>query len=408
MKKKIIIGLIIVIVLISITFLVIYLNNRIVDDNSGFTLKDDLTAEVYSEVKPSDFINKIDGKIISEDDIKTKKLGKTEISFIYLNSDDKKRRGTFEVSVVDTEKPLVWLNSSYKTLLGSDIDLEGTIMCVDNYDSNPSCQILGDYDINTEGTYPLNFVAEDSSGNVFSKDFNLVVYTEDESSTTNSSVSSDEPKPVTNFSDVLENYKNDETEVGIDVSRYQGDVDFAKVKEAGATFVMIRAGYQNGTGGDYVLDPYFESNIKSALNNKLKVGVYFYSYADSKSEAKKQAKWVIKQIKKYDISLPVVFDFESFKAFNEMDLSIFGLNEIADTFINTVEDAGYNGVLYGSKNYLKSIWKYHTKSVWLAHYTSQTDYDGEYFMWQMCDDGVIDGINGYVDIDILYKNSRKD
>ena len=316
MKKKIIIGLIIVIVLISITVLVIYLNNRIVDDNSGFTLKDDLTAEVYSEVKPSDFINKIDGKIISEDDIKTKKLGKTEVSFIYLNSDDKKRRGTFEVSVVDTEKPLVWLNSSYRTLLGSDIDLEGTIMCVDNYDSNPSCQILGDYDINTEGTYPLNFVAEDSSGNVFSKDFNLVVYTEDESSTTNSSVSSDEPKQVTNFSDVLENYKNDETEVGIDVSRYQGDVDFAKVKEAGATFVMIRAGYQNGTGGDYVLDPYFESNIKIALNNKLKVGVYFYSYADSKSEAKKQAKWVIKQIKKYDISLPVVFDFESFKSFN--------------------------------------------------------------------------------------------
>ena len=103
-----------------------------------------------------------------------------------------------------------------------------------------------------------------------------------------------------------------------------------------------------------------------------------------------------------------MFDFESFKSFNEMDLSIFGLNEIADTFINTVEDAGYNGVLYGSKNYLKSIWKYHTKSVWLAHYTSQTDYDGEYFMWQMCDDGVIDGINGYVDIDILYKNSRKD
>ena len=286
MKKKIIIGLIIVIVLISITFLVIYLNNRIVDDNSGFTLKDDLTAEVYSEVKPSDFINKIKGKIISEDDIKTKKLGKTEVSFIYLNSDDKKRRGTFEVSVVDTEKPLVWLNSSYRTLLGSDIDLEGTIMCVDNYDNNPSCQVLGDYDINTEGTYPLTFVAEDSSGNVFSKNFNLVVYTEDESSTTNSSVSSDEPKQVTNFSDVLANYKNDETEVGIDVSRYQGDVDFAKVKEAGATFVMIRAGYQNGTGGDYVLDPYFESNIKSALNNKLKVGVYFYSYADSKQEAK--------------------------------------------------------------------------------------------------------------------------
>lgn len=409
MKKKILFGVLIVILLIIIIMVIIYLNNRIVDDNSGFVLKKDLTAEVYSKVDLEDYIKKIDGKIISKDKINTKKVGKKNVSFIYLNADDKKRRGTFEVSVVDTEKPLVWLSSSYRTPLGENIDLENDVMCVDNYDNNPSCRVKGDYDINTEGSYPLTFVAKDSSGNVYSQSFNLTVYNPDNISSEKQDVCSqtEEEIPVTNFSDVLNNYKAENTEVGIDVSKYQGDIDFTKVKNAGATFVMIRVGTQNGVGGDYQIDPYFEGNIKGALENGLKVGVYFYSYADSNEEARKQARWVIKQIKDYDVSLPVVFDFESFKSFNEMELSIFGLNEIADTFIKTIDDAGYNGVLYGSKSYLNSIWKYHTAPVWLAHYTDETDYTGDYFIWQMCDDGVIDGIDGYVDIDVLYKNKMK-
>ena len=166
---------------------------------------------------------------------------------------------------------------------------------------------------------------------------------------------------------------------------------------------MIRVGSQNGVKGDYVLDPYFKQNIENALKNDLKVGIYFYSYADSEKEATKQANWVIKQIKEYDIDLPVVFDFESFDILNDMELSIYGLNEIAHSFIDTLEEKGYNGMLYGSKNYLISLWKYHTNPVWLAHYTDNTNYEGKYFMWQMCNDGKIDGIEGYVDIDILYK-----
>ena len=410
-KKKVIIEIIVFLIIALIIVFVIYLNVRIVDDNSGFTLKDDLTAEVYSDVKVKDYIDTIQGDILSFDSIDTEKLGKQEISFIYLNSDDKKRRGTFEVEVVDTEEPLVWVSSSYSTPIGEPIDFEKTVICVDNYDNKPSCQIEGEYDVNTPGTYNLTFVAEDSSKNTFSRDFSLVVYqetVEDDNSKTPASEESGAEVPVTNFSDVLANYKTSDNEIGIDVSRYQGDVDFKKVKDAGASFVMIRVGYQVGTGGEYELDPYFKDNIKKALGNDLKVGVYFYSYADSEKEAKKQAKWVIKQIKDYDISLPVVFDFESFNAFNEMELSIFGLNEVADSFIKTLDKAGYDGMLYGSKNYLNAIWKYHEEPVWLAHYTDNTDYDGEYMMWQMCDDGVIDGIDGYVDIDILYKNSSSE
>lgn len=403
-KKKVIIFIIILLIIIATIGLIIYLNNRIVDDNSGFTLKRGLKTEVYTKANIEDYIETIEGKIIEEPKINNKKIGKQKLEFIYLNKDNKKRRGTFEIEIVDTEKPLVWLSNNYNTKVGTDIDLQNKIMCVDNYDNKPSCEINGEYDINTPGTYPLEYIAKDNSGNTFQKEFTLTVYepvtTENNTPTTPTEPS--EPE-YTDFTEILNNYKNDDNEIGIDVSKWQGDIDFSKVKNAGASFVMIRVGSQSGTGGEYVLDPTFKQNIENALKNDLKVGVYFYSYADSKKEAQKQANWVIKQIKNYEISLPVVFDFESFDSFNQMELSIFGLNEVANSFIETINDAGYEGVLYGSKNYLNAIWKYHTAPVWLAHYTDQTNYDGEYFMWQMCDDGKIDGIDGYVDIDILYK-----
>lgn len=403
-KKKLIIFIIILLIIIATIGLIIYLNNRIVDDNSGFTLKRGLKTEVYTKANIEDYIETIEGKIIEEPKINNKKIGKQKLEFIYLNKDNKKRRGTFEIEIVDTEKPLVWLSSNYNTKVGTDIDLQNKIMCVDNYDNKPSCEINGEYDINTPGTYPLEYIAKDNSGNTFQKEFTLTVYepVTTENNTTSTPTEPSEPE-YTDFTEILNNYKNDDNEIGIDVSKWQGDIDFTKVKNAGASFVMIRVGSQSGTGGDYVLDPTFKQNIENALKNDLKVGVYFYSYADSKKEAQKQANWVIKQIKNYEISLPVVFDFESFDAFNQMELSIFGLNEVANSFIKTIDNAGYEGVLYGSKNYLNAIWKYHTAPVWLAHYTDQTNYDGEYFMWQMCDDGKIDGIDGYVDIDILHK-----
>ena len=407
-KKKVIIFIIILLIIIAIVGLIIYLNNRIIDDNSGFTLKSNLKTEVYTKANFEDYIDTIQGKIIEKPTIDNKKVGKQELEFIYLNKDNKKRRGTFEIEIVDTEEPLVWLSSNYNIKVGTDIDLQNEIMCVDNYDSNPSCKIEGTYDINTPGTYPLEFIAKDSSGNTFQKEFTLTVY---EPITTENNISATPIEPsepeYTDFTEVLNNYKNNDNEIGIDVSKWQGDIDFTKVKNAGASFVMIRVGSQSGTDGEYILDQAFKQNIENALKNDLKVGVYFYSYADSEKEAKKQANWVIKQIKDYEISLPIVFDFESFDAFNQMELSIFGLNEVANSFIKTIDDAGYEGVLYGSKNYLNAIWKYHTDPVWLAHYTDQTNYEGEYFMWQMCDDGKIDGIDGYVDIDILYKSSSE-
>ena len=376
-------------------------------DNTGYTLIENLKVPVYSKVKVKDLIASIDGKVITNKTLNTEKLGKQEVSFVYKNKNDKEKRGVFTIDVVDEEKPLVWLSGSYSARVGSDLNLEDEIFCADNYDSNPTCKIEGTYDLNTAGTYNLTYVATDSNKNEERINFTLNVYEPAPATTTQTPAPAEEREEVvTAFNDVVATHKDENTEIGIDVSKWQGDIDFKKVKDAGATFVMIRVGSQQGVEGEYILDPYFKQNIENALANDLKVGVYFYSYANSKKEAVKQADWVLDQIKDYEITLPIAFDWECYNSFNQMELSLFGLNEVAESFLEKVEDKGYDGMLYGSKNYLNSIWKYHDYDVWLAHYTDQTDYDSHYVMWQLCQDGRIDGINTAVDINVLYKNEK--
>ena len=377
-------------------------------DNTGYTLIENLKVPVYSKLKVKDLIASIDGKVITNKTLNTEELGKQEVSFVYKDKNNKEKRGVFTIDVVDEEKPLVWLSGSYSARVGSDLNLEDEIFCADNYDSNPTCKIEGTYDLNTAGTYNLTYVATDSNKNEERINFTLNVYEPAPATTTQTPDAAEQREEVvTAFNDVVATHKDENTEIGIDVSKWQGDIDFKKVKDAGATFVMIRVGSQQGVDGEYILDPYFKQNIENALANDLKVGVYFYSYANSKKEARKQATWVLDQIKDYEITLPIAFDWECYNSFNQMELSLFGLNEVAESFLEKVEDKGYDGMLYGSKNYLNSIWKYHDYDVWLAHYTDQTDYDSHYIMWQLCQDGRIDGINTAVDINVLYKNDTK-
>ena len=377
-------------------------------DNSGYTLIENLKIPVYSDIKVKDLISSVEGKVITNKTINTEKLGEQEVSFVYTNKDNKERTGIFNIEVVDEEEPLIWLSGSYSARVGSNLNLEDEILCADNYDNKPNCRIEGDYDLNTAGTYNLTYVATDSSNNEERVNFTLNVYDPAPVTEVEEKVVEEEPEEpvVTAFNDVVEAHKDENTEIGIDVSRWQEEIDFKKVKDAGATFVMIRVGAQQGVEGEYTLDPYFKQNIENALANDLKVGVYFYSYADSAEEAKKQADWVLKQIKDYKLTLPVAFDWECYNNFNQMELSLFGLNEVAETFLERVEEEGYDGMLYGSKNYLDSIWKYHDYDVWLAHYTDETDYDSHYVMWQLCQDGQIDGINTAVDINVLYKHNE--
>ena len=353
-------------------------------------------TEVYSKMKVSDVVQIEDGTL--EDQwIDTSQLGENKVSFTYHNNQGKKKKSEFPLLIVDTTPPLIWISGSYTVIRGNQKKLEDNVLCGDNYDSNPVCKIEGEYSFDQIGEYPLTYVATDQSGNETREDFTLKVIEK---------VGSSSSSPKISLEEVKNQYHSSNVSIGIDVSKWQESIDWKKVKESGIEFAMIRLGTQIGPKEDSRLDAYFLENIKGAKEAGVKVGVYYYSYASSKKEARNQAKWVVEQLEDYELDLPVVFDWECYSLFNSMGISLHELNEIANTFLNMVEKYGYQPMMYGSKNYLEKIWTglnsdYET---WLAHYTKETDYQGDYKIWQFTSNGSVPGISTAVDLDLLYLN----
>lgn len=400
-KHKLCIIVITLLCSIAIIMFLIWLYHylRIKNARIEVVLKNNLTAEFTEEKKASDFIESINGNIIDDYVINTTSLGKKEIKFQFKNDQNIIVPYEYEIEVIDTVQPVVWLSNVYQVTKGSNINLTDKILCGDNQDNKPKCTVEGNYDLNTVGDYPLLFKAEDKSGNITEKQFILRVI---EPSNTNAPRTTAEPT-YTDFNQSKNQYKTDKTQIGIDVSGWQGEIDFEKIKNAGVEFIMIRVGGTRGTNGEYFVDKYFKRNIEEANKYGIKAGIYFYSYANSKESAMKDAKWVIKQIKDYDIDLPIAFDWEEWAYFNDYNLSFFGLTSMAESFLETIEDAGYEGMLYSSKSYLENIWLPTKYDIWLAHYTTQTNYQGKYKLWQLCENGKIDGIDGVVDINVMYE-----
>ncbi len=399
MKNKkliLIISIVVGIILFSVGGFLLYKYIEIKNAVVKVALKDNLEANFADTLRVSSFIESINGKIVDNYYLNTDSLGKKKIDFEYINDDGIKIKYNYEINVVDREAPLIWLGKSYNVTRGSEDNLIDKIMCGDNYDNNPECVIEGDYNLDNVGSYNLVFKATDSSGNVSKKKFILNV------NEASSKKESNGVKSVTEFSDVIKNYKNDNTQIGIDVSKWQGDIDFSKLKSAGVEFVIIRIGSSTGINGENFIDSKFIQNIKNANSVGIPVGVYFYSYANSVDRAISDAKWIIENIKDYKVELPIAFDWENWGSFNTYELSFFGLTNMAKRFMDTVKDAGYDAMLYSSKTYLENIWMSVDYPVWLAHYTKNTNYAGDYSYWQICSNGRVDGINGDVDIDIRY------
>ena len=340
----------------------------------------------------------IEGATLNNPEITYDELGEVEVKFYYiLNNVKNYRYLTF--NIVDTTAPLATVPSVKSILLGSDLGFLEDFWCGDNHDQIPDKNIEGYFDLSQVGSYNVEFVAKDKSGNETRKPFTLRIVTELPKS---NSSSSSGPINYLDFNDLYNEYKNSNTKVGIDVSRWQGDIDFDVLSKTNVEFIMIRLGGQDGIDGEYYIDSKFERNIENAIKHGYDVGVYFYSYAYTKDEAIKQAKYVIDNLKGYKLTLPIVFDWECWNKFNKFGVSFYDITKVQDTFLNYVESKGYKGSRYGSKNYLTNVWQDSNHLTWLAHYTSNTTFEGEYFMWQRCDTGKVSGINGAVDVDILY------
>ena len=396
MKKKIIIitSIIIGIILLTVLGINIYNKWRIANAKILVELVDTLEVEVFQDAKLSDFIKSINGKIEDDFIINTTKTGKKAINFKYINDDKIEVSYSFEVEVVDITPPVIFSSNQLTVNKGYNGNLEKELFCGDNYDDKPICKITGEYDSNTPGTYPLVFTGTDSSGNISETSFNLIVKKPSPSTPT--------PKTTTLFTDIVLKHKTENTKIGLDISKWQGDINFQKVKDAGVEFVFIRVGTQKGIKGEYVIDPKFEQNIKGFQSVGIPVGIYFYTYASSLKEAEQDAKWVLKQIKPYKIDLPVVYDWENWSFYQEFNKSFYNLTQMANKYMSVVEKAGYKAMLYSSKNYLEKAWLPTKYPVWLAHYTETTTYEGNYYVWQLCSNGRVDGINTDVDINVMY------
>lgn len=392
-KKFLLIGTILILAIV-LFYMISFLRVKLA--KIEVTLVNDLTASFAENKKVSDFITSINGKITNDFKIDTTTLGTKEVSFDFINNDGIQVKYSYTIEIIDKIAPVIWIGGSYTITKGNNIDLRKKILCGDNADNKPNCYIEGEYDYNKVGVYPLIFKAEDKSGNKTEQKFNLNVVEPKKNTSVNKTPT------YTYFSDVVDEYKTEKTRIGIDVSSWQGEIDFDALKKAGVEFVIIRVGGTRGRDGEYFVDNHFIYNITEANKRNLDVGIYFYSYAYSNDKAREEANWVLNQIKDYKVTLPIAFDWENWSTFNDYHLSFFGLTDMAETFLDTIEDAGYKGLRYSSKNYLEKLWLPTKYDTWLAHYVNTTNYKGNYKYWQICDDGKVDGIKGTVDIDILY------
>ena len=195
--------------------------------------------------------------------------------------------------------------------------------------------------------------------------------------------------------------------LGVDISRYQKEVDFEALKEDGIEFVMIRLGARGYKTGTLQLDEYFHENMKKATEAGLDIGIYFYSQAVSSEEAIEEATLVLDNIKEYKVAYPVAFDME----FVENDTSRVETltrderTAIAAVFVNHIKEAGYTPMIYGNAEWLVKridMSKFKESCIWLSEEADMPVFPYRFEMWQYTKQGQVRGIDGFVDLNLSF------
>ena len=194
--------------------------------------------------------------------------------------------------------------------------------------------------------------------------------------------------------------------LGIDVSFWQKDIDWAQVKEAGVEFAMIRAGWRGSEQGVLNEDEYAQANYQGAHAQGIKIGAYFFSQAITPEEAVAEADYLLEIIKDWQVDMPIVFDWEFIDAESrtaKMDART--LTDCTKAFCDRIKQAGHTPMIYFSKSqstdllYLRELTDY---KFWLAHYDTVLNYPYKVDMWQYSETGSVPGITGNVDINLYF------
>lgn len=360
------------------------------------SLKDNLVFEYGDKIILDNLVSIKDGYLINGNtEYDYKDVGEQIVTIDYR--DTKKHKGKYDVTIniVDSVKPILSISNNLYVLKDNGIDVCKRAFYADNADRNVACQVMGDIDTTKEGKYKVNVKVTDASGNYVDKDV-IVNVIEKFEETPEVEIVPDK------IEDMILKYKTEDTLIGIDVSNHQGDIDWETVKNSGVEFAFIRIGYGHNREAKIMEDEKFRKNLEGARNVGLKVGLYFYSYATEIWEAEEQANWIVKALNGEKIDLPIVFDYETWRSFPTYNINIVDLNKVAKRFLDILHGNGYEGMNYSSKYYLNTIWNLSEYPTWLAHYVSKTNYDKDFKVWQFSNTGEVPGINGFVDLDVLY------
>jgi len=212
---------------------------------------------------------------------------------------------------------------------------------------------------------------------------------------------------------------------GIDVSKWQGKIDWKKVAESGIKFVFVRVGNRGLTSGKISEDPYWKQNIEGALAVGLDVGAYIYCTSINEVEATEEAIFILERIAPYKITMPVVFDYEGISNHNNRNygMSMAQITALYHVFAELVEKSGYSSLMYGSKAYLPKKFDLANTDdlLWVARYAGKTSvlddekyfphisgYDDRIAIWQYANNGTVPGINAKVDLNYMYIDVRKE
>ena len=200
-------------------------------------------------------------------------------------------------------------------------------------------------------------------------------------------------------------------EKGIDVSKWNGTIDWNSVKSSGIDYVIIRGGFGSST-----VDSKFKTYIEGAKNAGLKIGVYWFSYASTPEKAALEAKKCLETVSPYknSITYPIFFDYEydSVKYANSTGVNItkYSATQIANAFINTIKASGYDTGIYTNKNFSDTYFTdelINSTNLWIAQYNTANTFNKSYSMWQYSEKGMVPGISSYVDLNYTYFKTSK-
>lgn len=196
-----------------------------------------------------------------------------------------------------------------------------------------------------------------------------------------------------------------EAVMGIDVSRYQGDIDWQQVKAAGVEFVMVRLGNRGIAEGTLHEDAFAKQNLQGAKAAGLKVGAYFYSQALSVEEAEEEAAFALEILDGFQLDMPLAFDWEQESRTESVDART--LTDCTKAFCAAVEEAGYAPMIYFNSFQAKQL--LHLRELqdipwWLAMYDVTMEFPYRMDMWQYSCTGTVPGITGSVDLNLLFED----